>query len=648
MTSDWCCSICLSTFSRPEHLRRHAASRTFARPTGSRVLLTKPADNDNRSHICELCGNSFNRKALNTQFLSNFKTRDVLRRHERTCKAQTSPARENQSVISEIADLSDARETKRRCSSADLQVAPDSLTQPLLDAFNPTLMSCGLEPTQLPYASTENDLMLFGDKVGHEMIGMPSPLDFSALDCLLFPGITSDILAAERLEHLAYFTSARGMATFTDRETFLQRQKKVFESYEMKISLDKECKTEVESVDPLQAKSRELLENLQATLKNETDAAAAATKWTKSTRTRCRELFSPPNIRRFLEYFWSLWYPNCPIVHKPLFDANSISPALLCVMVLIGACLSPSNEEHETARILLDSCEELIFNHKCFTVDGAISNDVGRRDMIQCMQASYLVCSLQKREGNLEAQARIRRHRHASMVAHRIGVFGLRMHRSLGGRSLPRKRSLFALTIFHNSPPRIVVSELRMDVACPEACFQADTAEECLPILRVWSGTRFWKKRLSVVSVVRRICQGPIDDALVQEFSTLGTLNLFTLVQAIHSLMFHLHNSLVFESTLAPVQTGLENWRRIWNERIPEDVGIPDTPDNLWKQVGFLRQASEFWHLARIIAGKIMSANQDDADEAEEDKELSRYDHTDMGDVNDLIMEYRRMNLGVD
>lgn len=42
-----------------------------------------------------------------------------------------------------------------------------------------------------------------------------------------------------------------------------------------------------------------------------------------------------------------------------------------------------------------------------------------------------------------------------------------------------------------------------------------------------------------------------------------------------------------------------------------------------------------------------MSANQDDSDEAEEDEELSRYDHTDMGDVNGLIMEYRRMNLGV-
>ncbi|KAJ5664999.1 uncharacterized protein N7477_007447 [Penicillium maclennaniae] len=457
------------------------------------------------------------------------------------------------------------------------------------------------------------------------------------------------------------------MATFTEQQTFLQRQKMVIEAYEVKTRLEKKCKAEVESVDPLQAKSREVVANMQAVLKKGMDGPAVTNQWIESTQAMCCEFFSPSNIRRFLEYFWSLWYPNCPIVHRPLFDTKEASPALLCVMVLIGACLSPSSEEHESARILLDSCEELVFTHNCFRDDGAISRNDERKDMVQCMQASYLVCSLQKREGSLEAQARIRRYRHTSMVAlarsiepktasHRnlqLGSASLSWWKEFAEEEELIRTIIFAflidaaLTILHNSPPRIVVSELRMDVACPEACFQAETAEECLQILRVWSSTRFWKKRPSVVSVVRRICQGPIDETLVQEFSILGTLNLFTLVQAIHSLMFHLHNSLVFESTLAPVQTGLENWRRIWNERIPEDVGIPDTPDNLWKQVGFLRQASEFWHLARIIASKIMLANQDESREAEEDKELSRYDHTDMGDVNELIMEYRRLNLGM-
>lgn len=117
--------------------------------------------------------------------------------------------------------------------------------------------------------------------------------------------------------------------------------------------------------------------------------------------------------------------------------------------------------------------------------------------------------------------------------------------------------------------------------------------------------------------------------------------------KAIHSLMFQLHNSLVFESTLAPIQTGLENWRQIWSVRIPEDTDIPDVPENLWKRVGFLRHASEFWQLARLLLGKIITNNQDDTTDFEGTEQLSRYDHTDMGEVNELIMEYRRMNLGV-
>lgn len=88
-----------------------------------------------------------------------------------------------------------------------------------------------------------------------------------------------------------------------------------------------------------------------------------------------------------------------------------------------------------------------------------------------------------------------------------------------------------ALTILHNSPPRMVVSELKMDVASPESCFQAGSAEECQENLCGWAQTRFWKNRISVVSVVRRVCQNSFDDDLVMEYSHLGTLNLFTMVQ---------------------------------------------------------------------------------------------------------------------
>lgn len=88
-----------------------------------------------------------------------------------------------------------------------------------------------------------------------------------------------------------------------------------------------------------------------------------------------------------------------------------------------------------------------------------------------------------------------------------------------------------ALTILHNSPPRMVVTELKMDVACPESCFQAESASACMQQLHNWTDTMFWESRLSIKSVVRQICQGPLEDTLIKDFASLGTLNLFTIIQ---------------------------------------------------------------------------------------------------------------------
>jgi hypothetical protein len=88
-----------------------------------------------------------------------------------------------------------------------------------------------------------------------------------------------------------------------------------------------------------------------------------------------------------------------------------------------------------------------------------------------------------------------------------------------------------ALTVLHNSPPRMVVSELQMGIACSEECFQAESATECFTALNNWKETVSWRDRFSVSAVVRKICQSSLDDHLVYEFSRLGTLNLFTIVQ---------------------------------------------------------------------------------------------------------------------
>lgn len=260
---------------------------------------------------------------------------------------------------------------------------------------------------------------------------MPSPLDFSSLDFLLFPRIPSDTFPAEKLEYMAYFTSARGLSTFTDRPSFLRRQKMAAEAYDAKLLHEVENSQAKSSLfneeasqlstdsDALVSKSREIVDSIRSISSNRRKDDSITLEWSASVSARCSTFFSPQNIRRFLEYFWSLWYPHCPIVHKPLFHAPSAPSPLLCVMLVIGACLSPREHDTAAAREWMDSVEELVFGHECFRREATAdqSTKLSMKEKLQCLQASYLVCTLQKREGTAEAQARIRRHRHASMVA---------------------------------------------------------------------------------------------------------------------------------------------------------------------------------------------------------------------------------------
>lgn len=246
-------------------------------------------------------------------------------------------------------------------------------------------------------------------------------IDFSDLDFLLLPPVTPDLLIAERLEHMAYFTSSMGMSAFADQGSFQWKQRMASHAYQEKIlnpqRPDKRPQHSYDtSVDPLQDKSEELFESLQALIRDKKDDYVITFEWSFSINQLYRRFLSPSNIRRFLEYFWSLWYPHCPIVHKPLFDASSTSPELLCVMLVIGACLSPHEDDGQAAKKLLDSTEELVFRHQCFRDSTAAAGDTGLGEGVQSIQAAYVVCSLQKREGTAEAQARIRRYRHASMV----------------------------------------------------------------------------------------------------------------------------------------------------------------------------------------------------------------------------------------
>jgi hypothetical protein len=351
----------------------------------------------------------------------------VLRRHERTCKAREQLHDTSFDIAIDGGDIK-----RRRCSQSS---EITSNTVGLAHSSAVDLNSQINGPKDYYYGLFDDMLGLSGSL----STNVPSPLDFSALDFVLFPRISSDTFPAEKLEYMAYFTSARGMSTFTDRPSFLRRQKMTAEAYDAKLLLNEGHvrstkslnnqnpaeKANIVTTDELASKSREIVDSIRSISSNRHKNDYITIEWSSAVSERCSVFFSPQNIRRFLEYFWSLWYPHCPIVHKPLFHAPSASSPLLCVMLIIGACLSPREHDTEAAREWMDSAEELIFSHECFKGEATAGQDtnVCMKEKLQCLQASYLVCSLQKREGTVEAQARSRRHRHASMVAVRYKFY---------------------------------------------------------------------------------------------------------------------------------------------------------------------------------------------------------------------------------
>lgn len=144
--------------------------------------------------------------------------------------------------------------------------------------------------------------------------------------------------------------------------------------------------------------------------------------WSSSIEFSCHNFFSPQRLQDNLELFWSCWYPNCPIIHKPSFSTSNASPLLIAAMAVLGACLSPSPSVRANANIWFNSVEELVFLDEALldesiTVDDSTSCDdeaVYRR--LEAIQAAYLICLIQYWEGVKLSKRRIRRNRYAIVL----------------------------------------------------------------------------------------------------------------------------------------------------------------------------------------------------------------------------------------
>lgn len=182
------------------------------------------------------------------------------------------------------------------------------------------------------------------------------------------------------------------------------------------------------NLDPLHRTSLAIVNMLRNVSSTRYVGCIVDISWSSVFEDTCLQFFAPHHLRRFLHLFWALWYPNCPIIHRPSFGVEPISGMLFTTMVLIGACLSPHRTENEFAKLLLNCVEEGVFADKT-VAQGSLPGGLDSKKQpgvdqtrLQGLQAMYLVCVLQNWDGAEEAKRRIRRHRYPAVITVSLSI----------------------------------------------------------------------------------------------------------------------------------------------------------------------------------------------------------------------------------
>ena len=76
----------------------------------------------------------------------------------------------------------------------------------------------------------------------------------------------------------------------------------------------------------------------------------------------------------------------------------------------------------------------------------------------------------------------------------------------------------------------MVIKEMTMHLASPEAAFQATSSDECFRQLYTWQSRSGLTRGITFREVVESFCRSSITGATQQCFADLGPLNLFAVV----------------------------------------------------------------------------------------------------------------------
>ncbi|KAL3469499.1 hypothetical protein BJX99DRAFT_268149 [Aspergillus californicus] len=680
------CPLCPASFRRQEHLDRHRMCHKGDRPFS-----------------CTFCSQSFKRS-------------DVLQRHWRTCKARldagagipkipASARPQKRRACERCARLKKAcslgspceacRSRKQECiyrHSQRSEVVRNSPADSVTSIFGLDDAGFPLQDFSLAALDTEESYMTPSDTF-RSLVDSECALSFAQFDSTRLEGplTTSNNLNFGKFCFLDKFTSGSGFVgsfecmrvpevkelavvvtdmlfkdpldigsyeTYTDISPFgLSLQFDIESAPSERFPDTSRSCTEWLS-DPVATITNSLVCALREVTQNRGPGSPVTLNWSPIIEGMCTQFFSPPNIRRYLLYFWTFWYPNCPIIHKPTFDIHSTPHTLLLSMLLIGASFAPEKSVNRNAKIWFDSAEEMVFADDHFrhavSIEDGVESNFRRRNALKAVQGAYLICLLQNWEGNDDSKRRIRRVRFSMVtsIARELGFSPGSYHyfsadnedwdRFVAQEEFNRTLSYVflldtAFLIFNNTPPKVSVSELNIDPVCSERCFQAPTAAECFHHLSQGNITTPITK-YSITALVSQMCHGTLSEGDTAYIAHLGNLNLFILVSAFHTLLFHARNTFAPQAAILPIQQGLNNWKTVWtrHEVLTQSHEHYPTPENCWQRTGFIQYAPEYCTLAQAIISSVQTLG-DPKSSASLGLPLSRFDENDMKQVNDFL-----------
>ncbi|KAH8799885.1 fungal-specific transcription factor domain-containing protein [Hyaloscypha sp. PMI_1271] len=366
------------------------------------------------------------------------------------------------------------------------------------------------------------------------------------------------------------------------------------------------------------------------------------------------------NLRKFTHLFWDEWYPHCPILHKPTFDLACAPVMLLVPMAIIGACMSPKDEEVGLAKEWLEFGEEIVFSSALLSAE-PVERATSETDIppLRIIQAAYITCILLNWEGNDTMKRRVRHHHFAAVVSavREIGLatsnhypLDFTDESNFSWQNFIEREEVIrtftyvflldtAFVIFNNTPPRMVLHEMNLEMPTPEPCFQADNAKDCYSR---------WHTNISqhfAIPGSMPLLQGEAISILMRDtydehsprFAHLSILSLFTLVAVFQqrSLFTCLPTSLV------PVRSALARWQALWPMR---SDGVDNTVEReSWQDTGFIGQAQEFAWLVIARLDKLETPSEAVPATASEQTPLvesasGRLDDTSMTVVTDLML----------